>query len=99
MLHPLILLVLAFAVGRWVILLVSDKITAPISTWVTAKNGKDGFWTFGWHCPWCQGVWWSAVFVSITYAATPVPFTFANVWLGFLTFLAVAFAGSYLADR
>lgn len=99
MLHPLILILLAFGVGRWVILLVSDKITAPIRTWVVTKSGEDGFWTFGWHCPWCQGVWWSGVFTSITYAAMPVPFTFANVWLGFLTFLAVAFAGSYLADR
>lgn len=99
MLQPMILLLLAFAVGRWVILLVSDKITEPIRTAIVNRFGPDGWITFGWHCPWCQGVWWSGIFTAITYSLSDIPLTGFNAWIGILTFLAVAFAGSFLADR
>lgn len=99
MLEPVIIVALALAVARMVVLMAKDKITEPISKWVINRFGANGWFTFGWHCVWCQGIWWSALLTFPTYAFIGVPFTIPNLWLGFLTFLAVAFAGSYLADR
>ena len=98
-LNPLILTLLTLATARWVVLLVKDKITSPISTRIIHRFGPEGWVTYGWHCTWCQGVWWSAVFTSITYELAGPPMNLTNAWLAFLTFLAVAYGASYLADR
>lgn len=99
MLQPVIVIILALAVARMVVLMVSDKITEPIRNAVIKRFGEDGWITFGWHCMWCQGIWWSALLLIPTYLTADIPATIANLWLGLLTFLAVAFAGSALADR
>lgn len=99
MLNPVLLVILALAVARLVVLMVNDKITEPIRDAVVRRFGIDGWLTFGWHCMWCQGIWWSAALTAITYATQGPPFTVHTLWTAVLTFLAVAFAGSYLADR
>jgi hypothetical protein len=99
MLDPVIIIVLALAVARMVVLMVKDKITEPISKWVVNRFGVDGWLTYGYHCTWCQGIWWAALLTYPTYAVLGMPFTLANLWLSILTFLGVAFAASYLADR
>lgn len=98
-LNPLVLVLLTFAVARMVVLLVSDKITEPIRTVIINRFGPEGWVTFGWHCTWCQGIWWSAIFTAITYEFAGPPMNLANAWLAILTFLAVAYGASYLADR
>lgn len=98
-LNPLILVILTLATARWVVLMVSDKITEPIRGRVIELSGPEGWLTFGWHCTWCQGIWWSAIFTSITYELAGPAMSFTNAWLAFLTFLAVAYGASFLADR
>lgn len=99
MLPVVIIVVLALAVARMVVLLVNDKITEPVRASILGWFGPDSMITYGWNCPWCQGVWWSAIFTGLTYYLHPVPLTPGNVWLGILTGLGVAWVASFLADR
>lgn len=92
---PYVSIVLALAVARVVVLLVNDKITEPYRRWVQGCSGDDGWFTYLVNCPWCTGVWVAAPMTALTYIATGTPLG----WSAILTFLAVAFVGSYLADR
>lgn len=95
MITPYVCIVLALAVARIVVLLVNDKITEPYRAWVQSWSGADGWCTYLVNCPWCTGIWVSAPTTALTYVASGNPLT----WSAVLTFLAVAFVGSYLADR
>lgn len=94
MMSPYVSIVLALAVARMVVLLVNDTISDPYRDWVKSWSGNDGWATKGVHCTWCTGVWMAGPMTVLTHLATGTPLT----WLTILTFLAVAFVGSYLAD-
>lgn len=96
MIDVLTLVLLALAVARGTFLMVFDDITAFIRDAVLAKWGPDHLLTKGVNCPWCWSVWISAGMTLATFAFTNPT---AHPWQVFLTFLAVAFVGGFLAER
>lgn len=96
MLPVVTLVILTLAVARVVVLLVNDKITEPVRNAIVDRFGPESMAAYGWHCPWCQGVWWSAILTTLTHHFDPAP---DNTWLIILTILGVAWVASYLADR
>lgn len=100
MIEPYVLILLALAVARACVLMVEDIITEDFRVAVGSRFGIDHLLFRGVNCHWCWGIWFSGLFTTITYALTIPTFpTLTTAWYAFLSFLAVAFAGSYLASR
>lgn len=96
MIDVLTLAVLALAVARGAYLMAFDDITAPVREAVRDKFGPDHLLTKGVYCPWCWSVW---IAFSFTIPTVLVNQPAMPAWNAFITFLAVAYVGGYLADR
>jgi hypothetical protein len=73
-----------------------DDITEPMREAVKGKLGPDHMITKGVYCPWCWSVW---IAFAFTIPTVEVNQAGMSAWNIFVTFLAVAFVGGYLADR
>jgi len=51
------LIVTLLAVCRVTRLVTDDYITLPVRQWVLNRNGAEGWFTHGIHCPKCVSVW------------------------------------------
>lgn len=60
-------LLVTLAVARLTKLVIDDRITLPIRSWIVAKNGENGWFTFLVHCPWCAGMWISMAVAPLWY--------------------------------
>lgn len=65
---PVLLLVLSLAVARLTRLVVQDEITKPIRALAVRHWGPGGMIPYLLHCPWCSGVWVSAVLGIFSWA-------------------------------
>lgn len=98
MIAPYVLLILALAVARLCVLMVEDDITEFIRVAVGRKFGIDHLLYRGVNCHWCWGIWFSGALTFGTYSLT-MPLSLATAWYALIGFLAVAFAGSFIASR
>ena len=48
------------AVARVTRIIALDKIALPFRMWVLHRNGREGWFTYLVHCPYCVGVWLAA---------------------------------------
>lgn len=67
-----VLLLSLLAVARVTRILTIDKIMEPARMWVLQRNGREGMYTYGVHCPWCMSIWFGALAGALLWWATPV---------------------------
>jgi len=90
----LIGLVLGFlAVARITRLMVEDRLMLGYRTWVQRKWGEDGLASYFVYCPWCTGMWVSALVM-------PWPVLFPNQWvIAVLAIPAASMVAGLILDR
>jgi len=87
------LIVGTLAVARITRLLVDDQLTNGYRQWVVRRWGGESMQSYLAHCPWCTGVWISAIIM-------PVSALLPNIWtVTALSVPAASMVTGLLLDR
>lgn len=93
------LVLTSLAVARVTRLIYSDYISMPIRQWVMKRNGEEGWWTFGIHCPKCVSVWVAAPAAAIwQFSFGPDLAIYKQILLGLVVWMAFSYTTILLED-